>query len=418
MGPLEQHGMPLVVRDLAAEMLPGVPRLAREMTDHLFANMPELVGSRDDDLYAETLASVQANVDQALRLLRLGADVDAIVLPVEAVEYTRALVHRGIALPLLLRMYRLGHRWFWDHWSRTLRRHISDPDELHAAQEQLSAFTFAYVDRTSDVLVTEYAAERERSMRGAAQLRAETVRAILAGEPLDAEVATGRLGYALRRHHVALRVSSCASEVRGLERAATEAATALGTSEPLVIPSGGAMLDVWCGAFAALDTTRLDAYTPHEGIRVAVGTCSDGVAGFRRSHDEAVQASRIATLAAGGANRVTRYSSVELVALLTADLPRARAFVARQLGPLAANTEAIARLRDTALAFLSAGASTARVAEKLYLHQNTVGYRIKRAEELLGRRMTEDAVELGCALRLAATLGPAVLSERPVDDAG
>ena len=95
MGPLEQHGMPLVVRDLAAEMLPGVPRLAREMTDHLFANMPELVGSRDDDLYAETLASVQANVDHALRLLRLGADVDAIVLPVEAVEYTRNVAWRN-----------------------------------------------------------------------------------------------------------------------------------------------------------------------------------------------------------------------------------------------------------------------------------------------------------------------------------
>src|SRR2546423_12992282 len=54
--PLEQHGMPLVVRQLAAKMLPGLPRLAREMTDHLFANMPELIRLRDDDLYAETLA--------------------------------------------------------------------------------------------------------------------------------------------------------------------------------------------------------------------------------------------------------------------------------------------------------------------------------------------------------------------------
>ena len=36
--------------------------------------------------------------------------------------------------------------------------------------------------------------ERERMMRGAAQLRAETVRAILAGEPLDVVSLPGRLG--------------------------------------------------------------------------------------------------------------------------------------------------------------------------------------------------------------------------------
>ena len=36
-------------------------------------------------------------------------------------------------------------------------------------------------------------------MRGAAQLRAETVRAILAREPLDEETLPGRLGYDVRR---------------------------------------------------------------------------------------------------------------------------------------------------------------------------------------------------------------------------
>src|SRR4051794_11943885 len=40
---------------------------------------------------------------------------------------------------------------------------------------------FAYIDLISDVLVAEYGSERERVMRSPEQLRAETVRAILAG---------------------------------------------------------------------------------------------------------------------------------------------------------------------------------------------------------------------------------------------
>jgi len=49
------------------------------------------------------------------------------------------------------------------------------------------------------------------------------------------------------------------------------------------------------------------------------------------------------------------------------------------------------------------------VAKELYVHQNTVAYRVKKAEEMLGRRVTEQPAELTCALTLAATLGPAVL---------
>jgi hypothetical protein len=247
-------------------------------------------------------------------------------------------------------------------------------------------------------------------VRGAAQLRAETVRQILRGDVVDEELAVGRLGYELHRHHVALRVASCSHEVRGLERAALEAAAALGRGEPLVVPSGAASLDVWWGAYEPPTTVRLDGYRPPEGIRVAFGAPGQDVAGFRRSHDQAVQAARVAALAGNRASAVTGYARVELVSLLAVDLPRARAFVHAQLGPLAADEEPAARLRETVLAYLAAGGSGTRVAKELYVHQNTVAYRIKRAEELLGRRVTARSVELTCALTLAAALGPAVLA--------
>jgi DNA-binding PucR family transcriptional regulator len=79
---------------------------------------------------------------------------------------------------------------------------------------------------------------------------------------------------------------------------------------------------------------------------------------------------------------VTSYARVELVSLLASDLPRARVFVAGQLGQLATTGGTAERLRETVLAFLVSGGSPSRVAEELFVHKNTVAERIKRAEEL------------------------------------
>jgi DNA-binding PucR family transcriptional regulator len=401
----------LVVPELAAELLKKTPELARGMADHLYATIPELAATEDDQLTADLMASAEANLRQVLWMLKRGAGVDEVRLPPEAAAFMRANVRRGIPLPAELRAYRLGHAWLWDRWTRALQERIADPEELIAAQELSSACIFAYIDRVSDQLVGEYGTERERMMRGAAQLRAETVRAILAREPLDEETLPGRLGYDVRRTHVALRVASGTSELRGLERAAREAAAVLAPGEPLVVPSGAASLDVWAGSYEPVDTRALARYEPPEGIRVAFGKPGRGLDGFRRSHHEAVQAARVAALAGSGGGAVVDYAQVELVSLLACDLPRAREFVASRLGPLAAPGEPTQRLRETLRVFLAMGGRSARAAKELYVHQNTVAYRIKRAEELLGRRVTEDPVELICALALADTLGPSVLAQ-------
>ncbi|HEV8151306.1 MAG TPA: hypothetical protein VGP78_00170, partial [Solirubrobacteraceae bacterium] len=171
---------PAVVQELAAELLSRTPALARGMADHLAAAIPELAAlDGDDAVLAELRASTESNVSQSLRLLKLGGGVDRVVLPPEARGFLRGNVRRGIVLPVLLRSYRLGHAWLWDQWMQALQERVDDPDELIAAQEATSAFMFAYVDRTAELLVEEYGTERERLMRGTAQLHAETVRAIL-----------------------------------------------------------------------------------------------------------------------------------------------------------------------------------------------------------------------------------------------
>src|SRR5882672_8138519 len=104
---MEVLATPVVVQELAAELLPSVPAFADGMTDHLVTTIPELSG--DDDLRAETRASVEANVGQVLRLLKAGSGAEALVVPPEAIELMRGIVRRGITVAALLRTYRLGH---------------------------------------------------------------------------------------------------------------------------------------------------------------------------------------------------------------------------------------------------------------------------------------------------------------------
>jgi PucR C-terminal helix-turn-helix domain/GGDEF-like domain len=398
------------VQRTAAELLPTTPELGQGMGEYLAATIPEIAAIDDDDLLAELRASAEANVGQVLRMLARGASVDEVTTPVEALDYLRGNVRRGLPLSVLLRSYRLGHAWLWEHWSEALQEHVVDSGELGAGQDESSAFMFAYVDKVSDALVEEFGSERERMLRSAAQIRAETVRGILAAESVDAELASRRLGYQLHRHHVALRVSSGASAVDGLERAVGEAAEALDAGEPLVIPSGAARYDVWCGSFEPPATDGLERYEPPPRVVVAFGKPGEGVAGFRTSHLEAVQAARIGALMSGATTSVTSYARVELVSLLASDLPRARVFVAAQLGPLGSASEPAERLRETVLAMLVSGGSATRVAKDLFVHTNTVAYRVKQAEEMLGREIDDRPVELSCALILAAVLGPAVLA--------
>jgi DNA-binding PucR family transcriptional regulator len=198
-----------------------------------------------------------------------------------------------------------------------------------------------------------------------------------------------------------------------LEREAIEAAAVLGCADPLLVPAGAAALWAWCGTFKRPDPgalARIEAHRPTEGVRMAVGRPAYGIEGFRVSHLEAGHAARFWELGNGRTGGTTTYRSVEVVSLLASDLDRARRFVASELGPLAENTDAAARMRSTVLSFLAHGGSHTRAAQALHMHHNTVYNRVRRAEELIGAPVTSRGIELQTALLLSETLGAAVLT--------
>ncbi|MFN8174517.1 MAG: helix-turn-helix domain-containing protein [Solirubrobacteraceae bacterium] len=150
----------------------------------------------------------------------------------------------------------------------------------------------------------------------------------------------------------------------------------------------------------ALDSLRLDAEGA-PGIRLGVGEPASGVPGFAVTHSEAQEARRVATLAAEAPGSVTRYGRVAVQALASVDADQARRLVRRRLGGLASEDETSTRLATTLRTYLEEQASRSRAARRLGVHENTVSYRIRQAEEILGRSVERDTLELHVALALA-----------------
>jgi DNA-binding PucR family transcriptional regulator len=69
----------------------------------------------------------------------------------------------------------------------------------------------------------------------------------------------------------------------------------------------------------------------------------------------------------------------------------------------------MAELRRTVLLFLQSGASLTEAAVALHLHKNTVRYRLRKAEDVMGRPVSERRPDVEVALRACEHLGRAVL---------
>jgi PucR C-terminal helix-turn-helix domain/Purine catabolism regulatory protein-like family/GGDEF-like domain len=161
------------------------------------------------------------------------------------------------------------------------------------------------------------------------------------------------------------------------------------------------------GASPVLDSDR-------SRIRLTVGVSApaEGVAALAGALHEAQSARRLAAIraTAGGAGPVPAVfvvTSDEVASheLLLASVPGSvlRSFRERLLGPLLAYDERHhAELLPTLREFLACSGSWNACAAAMYVHVNTVRYRIRRVEELTGRDLSrlDDQVDFFLALRI------------------
>jgi DNA-binding PucR family transcriptional regulator len=70
-------------------------------------------------------------------------------------------------------------------------------------------------------------------------------------------------------------------------------------------------------------------------------------------------------------------------------------------------------LRDTVRVFLAKGCNAASAGAELGVHENTVRYRIRQAEQLLGHVLEERRVHVELALRSLHAIGDHLLPDEP-----
>lgn len=386
---------------LARQLEAEAADFALVLTETMRERVPEVVWN--DVSFAQQLVSAEASIKDIGRLLASASDPVRAQLPEPTIQVGQDAAHRQIGVTPLVRSYRLGHElllvWFLDR----LAAAGSAADALEAAA-LFGRWSYAYIDTVSGKAEELYESEREAWMRSSLFARVEAVTDILAGTERDAARAGTRLGYDLGREHVALEAWSESTEAdAGVElgRVVNSLARAVGCAHPLVIPEGPSALTAWLSrsrGFENLDKVREVALPAT--VRLAMGAPGAGLDGFRRTRIEAGEARRVARLISAPTGSITRYDDVALVALASQDTERAGSFVRRVLGRLAAPDETSARAAESLAAYLAHNRSRKHAAAVLHVHANTVIYRVRQAEELLGRSVEVDELELRVALAL------------------
>jgi len=379
--------------------------LGVEIGDMVIREIPELAQRADEDLRRNTRAAGVESLMAVWHGIRAGASRDQISPPRAGIELAYELVHRGVELGALLRAYRLGHDLVEDTWERAANELELDPELRWRALAKAFRFFFAYVDAVCIDLTHAYAEERARWVRGSAAVRAEMVHALLDGERVPAAKVSAALGYDVTARHIGFILwadpdAPDPGSAGALEGMAATVGKVLGDGPCMLVTVGNWVVWGWVTASAGANARRAERLPLPRGARAAVGNPADGLEGFVRTHQEAAQARRVASLLGRRSSTTVRHRSVALLGLLCADPVAAIRFVESELGELAAPDDTMARLRATLRVYFEENASPARASRRLSVNKNTVVYRVHQAEEILGHGLLERRGELDAALRL------------------
>jgi DNA-binding PucR family transcriptional regulator len=430
------------IPELVADVAAAVPRQAAsaDVFQAIVREIPQL--EEDKPLLALLASSVDGNVDTCLQIMEHRIDLSSVQAPAAAVEYARRLAQRGTPLTTLLRAYRLGHARFSDWLLRELARHADDARVISAATLSMSGIVAAYIDQTSEEMVAAYTQEREHWLRNQNAARAARIRRLLSGDRSDVRAAEATLGYRLRQYHVGVVCwvdeasgpvgantgasntgasntgasntggSGTGDELTRLERAVGQVAVqAACAGDPVFLPRDESSAWAWLplGIRDRFDSAEASTASVSADIRFAFGDPAKGPGGFCLTYLQAMAAESVALAARSRTPRVLTFTEVAPVAMMLGSADLLRGWVRSTLAGLAADDEHHTRLRETLLVFLQCGGSYKATAERLVLHKNTVQYRIRKAEESLGRAVAENRHDVELALQVSFWLGAAVL---------
>ncbi|GAA3077329.1 PucR family transcriptional regulator [Streptomyces glomeratus] len=379
---------------VAAALHSRLPELGERIAKRIRS---DVVAYRDEALipFDSLRRSCTANADLVLRHLCRADAPD----PGPARETGRVRAEQGMPLADVLHAYRIGFEFLWSEILEEAYLHpeVSDGQLVAHSAEIWSLFG----------LYAEAVAEAHRETTAELTLqrqarRSALVEALFTGVIADRTTlweAARELGLPERGPYAVVAAESAAPGTEplvGIETALRQAH----------LPSAWRLLPDQQIGLVALTTQAAE----RTGLRILRrARARVGVSPGFDSLRETPQALRFARLALaslpGSGPGVARFDDKPLAMVVAAAPAEASHLVKVALGPLLdLPAPERARLVETLEHWFAAAGSVAVAAESLFVHPNTVRYRLRRIEELTGRSLSDP--------RTAADLGAALLAVR------
>jgi DNA-binding PucR family transcriptional regulator len=292
--------------------------------------------------------------------------------------------------------YHAGQQVMWSIWMKIAFSLCDEPDVLLPALDRASRSLSLWIEGTVSALIDILEQERAALSGDQHVRRLELINLILGGAPVPATAVDQRLGYPLRAKHlgVILWAPAQVADRETLVQVASRLGRVAESRNQLLVQASASSLWLWLTPGIPVSPEALEAaVAPYRDVRLAIGSLDEGVDGFRRTHDRAVETQRL--VQTHNAHRVAFYDEVAAVLLLARDDARLREFIHAILGPLASGPQ---ELRDTLRMFIHQRYNASRTAELLFAHRNTVLQRIRRAQDRLPVTLDRHGTNVGIAL--------------------
>jgi sugar diacid utilization regulator len=396
-----------IVSEVARGVEANLAKLTVELTDYFVDVIPEF--QHDDTVRKLMVASTSSNLVAIVDMLAHNIPVDSITVPPAAAEYARRFAQHELSLEALLRAYRLGEQRMTE-WSLDILAGVpglSTADAI-AAIAELTKRTNRYIDQVIEGLIDIYESELRRWTNRTGAARTAQLRAVLENESLTDASAEHLLGTPLSGWHQAaiVWVSTETPDAEITLQVANRLLNEVSGRTPMTMLADDHTMWAWLTTPSAPDLTmallreRLQSYP---SLRIALGSPGRRLVGFRATLREAQRARKVAETMES-ADQLVSFDDVAIAALLTDHPDDLRIWTLRVLGDLAADDPTTARLRSTVRVFLEANSSFTEAATRLHLHKNTVHYRIRKAEEIRGRPLSQGRLDVEVALAVCELL--------------
>lgn len=391
------------VAQVGAEPVQWAIDLGARIADRTIRRLPEFGGGR------ASLTTLRLGTEQVAIYMVRSLDAGRMFHTPNSAETTSMIhdyVHRRVPMDRIWAGMRYGHAWLTEEFMAACRT-LVDRDRRAEELEAVSQILFEQVITYAAELGELYRIEDEAWISSAEFARDDALRSILAGEEIDENAVSQTLRYPLSQFHVALVLKAAAGHEPApadLHAAASDLLQSSGTTTALLVGDSADKVRAWGGFDHAISADDVIPRKTFPGVDIAVGFGGRGASGFRRATEEAVRTANIAGKLRCCTPNVVSYDQVSLVGLLLENPEQAADFADRELGKLAEKSPHVENLRETILAYFECRHSPRAAGERLFVAKNTVIYRIKRAEELIGRSLDERPAETWAALLIAKSL--------------